>query len=297
MTIDLASLPAPEVVESLAFETILAEAKADFVERYPDAAATIDLESDPVVKLLETFAYRELLLRARYNDEARALLLAFATGADLDHIGITYYNGTERLVVTPADDTTIPPTPAVMETHTDYRTRLQLQPESESVAGPRDAYRFHAISASGQVKDAQAIRPESSTVQIFVLSRLGNGVADAGLLATVGNAVTPEDIRPMCDEVVVSSAAIVEYVLDVDLILFSGPSGEVVIPAAEAALAAFAAENHLLGNDIVDSAIKAAAHIPGVKKVIINSPPADVVCTPGQAPYCTAISVNVTAVE
>lgn len=297
MSVDLSSLPAPEVVETIAFETIVAEAKADFVERYPAAAASIDLESDPVVKLLESTAYREMLLRARYNDEARALLLAFSTGADLDHIGVTYYNGTERLVVTPADESTIPPTPAVMESHDEYRMRLQLQPESESVAGPRDAYRFHAMSASGQVKDARATRPESGTVEVFVLSRTGNGAADAELLAAVGAALTPEDIRPMCDEVVATSAAIIEYNLDIDLVLFAGPAGEVAKPAAETSLAAFAAANHLLGNDIVDSAIKAAAHKAGVKKVIINSPPADIICTPGQAPYCTGITVRIIGIE
>jgi len=297
MTVDLASLPAPEVVETIIFETLVADAKADFIARHPESVDVIDLESEPVVKLIQTFAYRELLLRARYNDEARALLLAFATGANLDHIGVTYYNATERLVITPADEIAIPPTAAVMETDDDYRMRLQLQPESESVAGPRDAYRFHALSASGQVKDAIATRPVPGSVEVFVLSRVGNGIADAGLLATVEAALTPEDIRPMCDEVTVTSADIVEYTLDIDLILFSGPSSEVVLPAAEASLAVFAEANHLLGNDIVDSAIKAAAHKAGVKKVIINSPPADIVCTVGQAPYCTGIMVNVAGVE
>lgn len=297
MTVDLASLPAPEVVETIVFESLVDEIKADFVARYPAGADVIDLESEPVVKLIETFAYRELLLRARYNDEARALLLAFATGANLDHIGLTYFNGTERLTISPADDTTIPPTPAVMEDHDAYRMRLQLQPESESVAGPRDAYRFHALTASGQVKDAVATRPEPGTVEVFVLSRVGNGTADAGLLETVETALSPEDIRPMCDEVVASSAEIIEYTLDIGLILFAGPSGEVVIPAVESALAAFAEASHRLGNDIVDSAIKAAAHKAGVKKAIINSPPADIVCTQGQAPYCTGITVTVVGVE
>lgn len=297
MTVDLASLPVPEVIETIIFESLVDEIKADFLTRHPESADVIDLESDPVVKLIESFAYRELQLRARYNDEARALLLAFAKGTDLDHIGVTYYNGTERLTITPAANTTIPPTPAVMESDDDYRMRLQLQPESESVAGPRDAYRFHARSASGQVKDAIATRPESGTVEVFVLSRVGNGIADAALLSTVAANLTPEDIRPMCDEVTVTSAQILEYTLDVDLILFAGPSSEVVLPSAQASLATFAAENHMLNNDIVDSAIKAAAHKAGVKKVIVNSPPADIVCSAGQAPYCTGITVRVVGVE
>jgi len=297
MIVDLSSLPAPEVVEALSFEAIVADTKADFLARHPESADVIDLESNPVVKLVETFAYRELLLRARYNDEARALLLAFTTGADLDHLGVTYYDGTERLTITPADETTIPPTPAVREEDDDYRMRLQLQPESESVAGPRDAYRFHALSAAGQVKDARATRPQSGTVEVFVLSRTGNGVPAPALLDTVAAALSAEDIRPLCDEVVVSPAAVIEYTLDIHLVLFAGPSTELVAPASETSLAQFAAANHLLGNDIIDSAIKAAAHRPGVKKAIVVSPAADIVCTEGQAPYCTGITVTVIGVE
>lgn len=296
MTVDLASLPAPEVVETIIFETLVADLKADFIARHPESADVIDLESEPVVKLIQTFAYRELLLRARYNDEARALLLAFATGANLDHIGATYYQEA-RLVVTPADLEAIPPVAAVMESDPDYRNRLALKPESWSVAGPRDAFKYHAISASGQIKDASVTSPEGGTTQIYVLTRTGTGIPDAGLLATVTGAVNGETVRPLSEEVIVSAPAIVNYALDIDLTLFAGPSTELVTAAVQAALADYAAANHRLGNDIIKSAIDAAAHVAGVKKVVINSPAADVVCTVGQAPWCTSITVDIAAIE
>lgn len=69
MTVDLSTLPAPEVVETLVFEAIVADIKADYIARYSAGADVIDLESEPIVKLIEAFAYRELTLRARYNDE------------------------------------------------------------------------------------------------------------------------------------------------------------------------------------------------------------------------------------
>lgn len=296
MTVDLSSLPAPEVVETLVFEAIVTDLKADFVARHPAAADVIDLESEPVVKLIETFAYRELLLRARYNDEARALLLAFATGSDLDHLGTTYYDEA-RLVVTPANPTAIPPTAAVMESNDDYRNRLALKPESWSVAGPRDAFKYHAISASGQIKDASVTSPEGGTTQIYVLTRTGTGIPDSGLLATVTGAVNGETVRPLSEEVIVSAPTIVNYALNIDLTLFAGPSTELVTAAVQAALAAYAAANHRLGNDIIKSAIDAAAHVAGVKKVVINSPVADVVCTVSQAPWCTGITVSISAIE
>ena len=51
------------------------------------AAFTALVESDPAWTILEVAAYRELLLRQRINDASRAVMLAFATGADLEHLG------------------------------------------------------------------------------------------------------------------------------------------------------------------------------------------------------------------
>ena len=56
--IDLSQLPAPDVVETLDFETILAERKATLVSLYPEdeqeaVARALTLESEPLVKYLE----------------------------------------------------------------------------------------------------------------------------------------------------------------------------------------------------------------------------------------------------
>lgn len=271
MEVDLSQLGTPAVIETLSFETLLAALKADLVARYPDIESTIDLESEPTLKLLEVAAYRELQLRARYNDEARALLLAFATGADLDHIGATYYQET-RLTVTPEDLSTTPATPAIMETDDDYRDRLSLKPESYSVAGPRDAFKFHALSADGQVKDASVTSPYGGATKVYILSRTGNGTATPELIATVQAALNDESVRPLSEEVIVASGTITDYVLDIGLILYPGASTELAIDAAETALSAYATDHHKLGADIVKSAIDAAAHNSGVKEVIIRAP-------------------------
>lgn len=296
MTVDISSLPSPDVIEALAFEVILAEMKADLVSRYPDAAQVIDLESEPMVKLLQVFAYREMNLRGRYNDEAKALLLAYAVGADLDHIGATYYQES-RLLITSADPSTFPPTPAVWESDADYRERLALKPESYSVAGPRDAFRYHAISADGQIKDASVDSPQGGTTRIFILTRQGNGAPTPQQLATVVAAVNGESVRPLSEEVIVEPPEIVDYPLTIELTLFAGPATELVTAAVESALADFASRHHRLDTDIIRSAIDAAAHVSGVKRVEIVSPAEDLVCTAGQAPWCTAISVSVVGVE
>lgn len=296
MEVDLSQLGTPDVIETLSFETLLATLKADLLARYPDIASVIDLESEPTLKLLEVAAYRELQLRARYNDEARALLLAFAVDSDLDHLGVTYYQEA-RLTVTAEDTSTTPTTPAVMETDDDYRYRLSLKPESYSVAGPRDAFKFHALSADGQVKDASVTSPYGGTTKVYILSRTGDGTASHDLIATVQDALNDETVRPLSEEVIVAAGAVTGYTLEIGLILYPGASTELAIEAAETALATYAADHHQLGADIVKSAIDAAAHNSGVKEVIIKSPAANVVCDESQAPFCTAITVTVDGIE
>ena len=126
-TIDLSQLPAPDVVEVLDYETLLAERKATLISLYPAEqqaaiARTLALESEPIVKLLQENAYREIILRQRVNEAAQANMVAYASGGDLDQLGAN--NGVPRLTLTPADNTTIPPTPAVMESDDDFRLRV-----------------------------------------------------------------------------------------------------------------------------------------------------------------------------
>ena len=112
MIIDLSQLPEPEVIENLDFETIYQELLGDFREAMA-GEWTAEVESDPVLKLLQLAAYRELLLRARINDAARAVMLAYASGADLDQIGAGF--NVQRLLIRPAQPEAVPPGGAVRE--------------------------------------------------------------------------------------------------------------------------------------------------------------------------------------
>jgi len=288
--IDLSLLSPPDVVEALDFEAILAAMKADLAARAPDLAAVLVLESEPVVKLLEVCAYREVLIRARVNDAARACYLATATGADLDNLAAFY--GVARLVITPADPGAVPPLAAVMESDADLRRRAQLAPEGFSTAGPVGAYVFHALSADADVLDASAVSETPGAVTVSILSRTGTGAAPAPLVATVLAALTAEDVRPLSDTVGVQSAAIVSYAITAQIFCLPGPDRAVVIAAAQAAAQAHADAQHRLGRDITLSGIYAALHRPGVQRVNLISPAADIVIGVTQASHCTGITLT-----
>jgi phage-related baseplate assembly protein len=306
--IDLSKVPVPVIIEALDYETIFAEMLADLQAR--DTTFTALVESDPVYKILEVAAYRELILRQRVNDAAKACMLAYSISTDLDNLG-AFFN-VSRLVITPANPLLIPPTDAVMESDSLFRKRIQMAMEGLSNAGSSGAYIFHGLSASALVKDvavdhvefhvdaglividytANLATPEPGMVAVSVLSTVGNGTADAGLLATVNVALNYESVRPLTDRVTVRSAEIVNYAVVATLYFYDGPSSATVLSAAQAAIAAYVADRHKIGHDVTRSGIFAALHQSGVQNVVLTSPAADVVIASYQAAYCTGITIT-----
>lgn len=295
-TIDLSQLPAPDVVEVLDYESLLAERKATLISLYPadqqeTIARTLSLESEPIVKLLQENAYREVLLRQRVNEAAQAVMLGYAAGVDLDQLGGNF--NVSRLVITPADETTLPPTPAVMESDSDFRVRIQQAFEGLSVAGSVGAYQFHGRSADGRVADVSVTSPAPACVTVSVLSREGNGTASPALISTVVAALNAENVRPVADRVTVLSATIVPYEIDAVLYLFPGPEAEPVRQASEHQLKTYISTQHRLGRDIRLSAIYAALHVEGVQRVELKSPKADMVLDETQASSCTRYTLTI----
>ncbi|HEJ7816721.1 TPA: baseplate J/gp47 family protein [Serratia marcescens] len=294
-TIDLSQLPAPNVVEPLDYETLFAERKATLISLYPAdqqeaVARTLALESEPIVKLLQENAYREVLLRQRVNDAAKAVMLAHATGEDLDQLGANF--NTPRLVIAPADESTIPPTPAVMEADEDYRLRLQDAFEGMSTAGSAGSYRFHARSADGRVADVTAISPSPANVTVTVLSRDGDGSVSAELLQVVSAALNDQDVRPVADRVIVQSAKIAPYAIEAVLYLYPGPEVAPILTAAKQRLHNYVLTMRRIGRSIRRSGIIAALTVEGVERVEVAQPASDIVLDKTQAGYC--IGVNIT---
>ncbi len=290
--IDLSTLPAPDVVETLDFETILAAMLADLQARDPSFNALV--ESDPAYKILEVAAFREVLIRQRVNEASRAVMIAYSAGADLENLGALF--GVVRKTITEADEEAIPPVAAVMESDTDFRARIQLALEGLSTAGPIGAYQFHALKVEG-VKDVEVVGPpttEPGVVLVTIMSNTGNGVAGSPLIAEVEAALSADDIRPLTDVVGVQSVTITNYSIVATLYISPGPDASLVYDAALASAQAFAAAHHKIGADIRISALHAALHVPGVERVTLSAPgvTTDRVAEHDQSFYCTAITLT-----
>ena len=257
---DLTQLPPPEVVEALDFETILQVHRADLLARYPEAAAVIDLESEPLNKLLQAHAYRELLYRQRVNEAARAHLLAFATGADLDHKAAFY--GLTRL-----DG----------ESDERLRARVQLRIKSLAGNGTREAYELTAMTASQNVRDARATQPFPGRVHLLLWCH--DAAQAEATLATVLAAINADDGRPLGVPVTVALARARAINITAAIEREAGTPADLaqrlVVTLADA-LAAYAR----LGRDVPRSWITARLHTAQVAAVRFPDPAAPAESTP-----------------
>lgn len=272
--IDLSQVPAPDVVETLSYETILSDMKSVLTESLGNDAW--DMESEPMTKLLEVCAYRELLLRQRVNDAARQTMLAYATGSNLDNLAALL--GVVRQEA---------------ETDSRLRTRTQLALEGFSTAGPAGSYVYHALAADSRVKDVSVSSPEPGQVVVTILSTEVDGVASAELLDTVSTYLNHEDVRPLTDLVTVQPANIVPYSIDATLVFYPGPDTGPIHQAAVAAAEEYREQHHALGHDITLSGLYAALHQPGVQNVQLTSPSEDLILSDVQAAHCTNVTINI----
>ena len=288
--INLAELPSPKIIARLDFETVFAALKADLIARDPNLAPVLDLESEPATKMLQVCAYRELLLRAEIDDAGRGNMLAFATGAELDHLAAFY--GVARQVIQEADTSVNPPVEEIMEDDVRLRSRVQLAPEGFTTAGSLGSYTFSALSASPLVKDVAIMETATpGEVRIIVLSIEGDGEPDAALLAKVDEVTQPR--RPLTDHVVVEAATVQDYTVEAELTLYDGPDGELVRLASVEAVEAFVEEHHRLGHDITISGLHAALYRQGVQDVTLTSPAATLEIGSDTAAHCAQITVSV----
>ncbi|MBR7996438.1 baseplate J/gp47 family protein [Burkholderia cenocepacia] len=288
--IDLSALDPPDLVETLDFEELYQRKLEHFKSIYPDWTAA--LESDPVVKLLELAAYDDVRFRARVNDAGRAVLLAYSTGADLEHLSVLW--NLRRETIDPGDPEAHPPVPATVERDDRLRLRTQMGIERSSTAGPSGSYRSLAMDASADVADVRVDRPEPGVVRVVVKSYSNDGVASAALLDTVRRALTPEDRRPLNDTLLVVPARPVNYAIVADVYVGRGPDPGVVLAARRQDLDIAVAAGGGLRVGMPRSAITGALHPKesGVVRVDLHAPAADVVCAIDEFARCTSIVLN-----
>ena len=269
---DLASLPTPAVIENLSFETIFTELQTEFQSRYPDYSAL--LASDPAVKLLEVAAYREVLLRNRINAAAKASLLAFATGSDLDHLAAFY--GVTRLL---------------NENDEALRLRTRQRIIGFANAGGAAHYRYWALSASPEVADVEVDSPDPGRVRISVLAKGEEQTVSNAVLDAVRAVVLRDDIRVLTDTVEVVAAELMPVTVHARLWLYPDAPLE-TLAAIQAVFASSLAAYAGLGWDLTRSWIVGQLQRAGVHKVDLLSPTTNIRVAANQAVRLASLNLE-----
>lgn len=318
-------LAEPEIVKVEAFETLLAEFKADVIayvkKRDPDSAAKLEQslanESELLTMVLEAFTARLQTHTRKYNAKIKQMLAWWATGTNLD--ARLADMGLERQVLDPGDPNAFPPVPPTYESEESARLRYYLAPHAPA-AGSRLQYRrevltlggrpkiavetssagvvtvthtFEADSYAAQVKDGNGRQVSPGEVVVTVLGRAGNGAPSEDLLAAVRAHFDRDDVKPETDAVTVRGAAILEYKIRAVLYINAGPDAALTRTAASKALQAYADSCHVLGGRIEPSWLDFTLHGAGAARIELLEPLAPIVALDSQAPYCTAVEVEV----
>ena len=303
-TVDFSQLPTPNLISELDFESIFNERKDKFIALFDISEqdkwrAILNRESDPVTKLLQENSYLELLYRNKCNADARSLLLAYASGSDLDHLAVTEY-GIQRALISAEDLTVIPALPAVYESDDRLRERCILSFDAMNTAGSASAYRYFSLSADGRVADVSVISNEVNPYLLdIVITQSDSEIGEASqeLVGIVQRKLDPDEVRPICDRPIVKSSVAANYEIKAILYVAKNAENSLLLEAANLRLNKYIESVKKIGQSIRLSAIYAALHVDGISRVELTAPTADMVIDRFHHGYCTLKSVTIGGIE
>jgi phage-related baseplate assembly protein len=177
------------------------------------------------------------------------------------------------------------------ESDEELRDRIKIAPNSFSVAGPTNAYKFWAKSASALIVDVSAVSVTAGEMQVYPLVA-GGETTPTEILDLVTSILNADNIRPLCDTVVVLAPEKITYSIVVALELYEGViAGEVSQIVNDALLVYTNLRKNTLGLDATADQIKAICMTAGVYGLVLTGF-TDVIVTKTQYAYCDSIAVT-----
>ena len=195
------------------------------------------------------------------------------------------------------------------ETDEQLRVRAFAAPAQFSVAGPKNAYKFFALSASPLIIDVAVVSySEDNSIpkgQVNIYPLLVNGqLANQALLDAIRDKLSDETIRPLSDSVVVSNPTKIEYSLNINITKLNSANSSLITSALNALILQFGKDKmNKLGLDIVNSEVEAICRINGVYDVdVVIVPPIGIdltgdnlVLKSNEFPFMVNFNLNITA--
>lgn len=274
---DLGRIPPPNAYVPVEHDVILRDILSYFRSKNP--AYTSIVEGDPGYSVLEAIAYAVTLIRGWVNDSVLATMVLYASGADLDNLGVLFAKSRR-----------------VDETDEDFRLRIVASLEI-IVPGSIDWYRSYAIESSetGEVVDVSVVRKAdpanpgrdiAGSIVLYVQSK-DDAIPTTALLQTVKNyvdATGASDTRTsvekeaarkrrfICDNVEVEPIFVQPYVLRAKIVPSLGFEKQLILEKVHNIAQEFVDNHERINRKILLSDIYSALNIEEVREVVVISP-------------------------
>lgn len=255
-----------DIIEPLSYDAIYARRKASFISLWPENEQqkwrdVLELESEPVVKLLQESAYLELLLRARINDVARSNLLTSARNNDLNNLASFY--GVERLA---------------HENDDEFRNRIRERIRASSTAGPKEHYRYHALSADPTIADVYIDSARPGLVNIAIIAKNEQNeliAASESLIAKVKAHLSQEHIKVLTDTLDIKGATVRTLDIEANVWLLPQVAAN-ELEKIKAHLRRQAKQEMQLGRSLTQSWLIKTLHTENVQRIELIQPQSDI---------------------
>ena len=177
-----------------------------------------------------------------------------------------------------------------------YAERIRLKPNSFSVAGPVEAYRYFALSVTPAVVDVQIHSPTPGVVNIYPLLADG-AIPEEAVLKQIEDFVSGDTLRPLTDEVHVLAPSQENYEIFVDYWVNDEDSRnlEAIQNTVKENVETYRIwQQSKIGRDITPSELIAKVKDAGASKIDLSTlkPNQYQVLGESKVAHCTSVSIN-----
>lgn len=186
---------------------------------------------------------------------------------------------------------------AEIETDTELTERIYQATAGYSVAGPKDAYIYHAKRARADVDDVVVYSPAPD--QVSVLFTLNDGsLPDDGALQAMTAALSADSVRPLTDQVTALAPEEVPYNIALTYYINTAdsPQATTIQTAVMAAIEAYKTWQRKIGRDVTPSKLIQLVMEAGAKRVAVTAP-AHTVVTPYMIAKANKVTVTYGGLE
>ena len=162
---------------------------------------------------------------------------------------------------------------AEIETDTELTERIYQATAGYSVAGPKDAYIYHAKRARADVDDVVVYSPAPD--QVSVLFTLNDGsLPDDGALQAMTAALSADSVRPLTDQVTALAPEEVPYNIALTYYINTAdsPQATTIQTAVMAAVENYKSWQRKIGRDVTPSKLIQLVMEAGAKRVAVTAP-------------------------